>query len=173
MNDFKKDWEIRRNIFGLCAIINTPENCLPAVVNQRLPDIMNQLTLLTKKMHTERLEVLKDNQDHVKKGGVESDSDNSGDDEDIGEDQGDDEDFADSDEEWKKQQKMFSKIGPKLSSGKALTADEMNEFGLNDDDDDEDDDDYDYNGGDMSLYDSRIDDIDEMKTMKDTIQHIN
>lgn len=105
MNDFKKDFELRRNIFGLCAIINTPENCLPVLVNQRLPDIMNQLTLLTKKMHTERLDVLKDNQEHVNKGGIESDSDNSGEDEDIGEEQADDEEL-DSDEEWKKQQKI-------------------------------------------------------------------
>jgi hypothetical protein len=64
---------------------------------------------------------------------------------------------------------MFAKIGPKLSSGKPLTAEEMNEFGINDDDDDEDDSDYEYNGGDMALYDSRIDDIDELKTLKDTI----
>lgn len=177
MNDFKKDFEIRRNIFGLCAIIGSPENCLPALVSQRLPDIMHQLTLLTKKMHNERMEVLKDNQEHVGKGGIETDSDeNSGEDEDIGDEQaqGDDEDFADSDEEWKKQQKMFAKIGPKLSSGKALTADEMNEFGLNDDDDDDDDDsDYEYNGGDMSLYDSRIDDIDELKTLKETMVKIS
>jgi hypothetical protein len=24
MNEFKKDFEVRRNIFGLCAIINCP-----------------------------------------------------------------------------------------------------------------------------------------------------
>lgn len=100
MNEFKKDFEIRRNIFGLCSIIKTNENCLPALVCQRLPDIMNQITLLTKKMHTERLEVLKDNQEHVQKGGVESDSDQSGEDEDIGDEQ---EFEGDSDEEWKKQ----------------------------------------------------------------------
>jgi hypothetical protein len=106
MNEFKKDFEIRRNIFGLCAIISTPEACLPPIVSQRLPDIMNQLSLLTKKMHNERLDVLKDNQDHVKKGGKDSDddADESGEDQDIG-DEGDDgdEDFEDSDEEWKKQ----------------------------------------------------------------------
>ena len=117
-------------------------------------------------MHSERMEVLKDNQDHVKKGGVETDSDNSGEDGDIGAEN--DEEFEDSDEEWKKQQKMFAKLGPKLSSGKALTADEMNEFGLGDDDD-EDDSDYEYNGGDLGLYDSVIDDIDELKTLKETM----
>lgn len=168
MNDFKKDFEIRRNIFGLCAIVNCPQ--LPAMVSSRLPDIMNQLTLLTKKMHNERLDVLKDNQEHVGKGGQESDSDQSGEDQDIGEEG--DEDFEDSDEEWKKQQKMFAKLGPKLNSGKALTAEEMDEFGL-DDDDDDDDSDYEYNGGDMALYDSRIDDIDELKTLKETMMGIN
>jgi len=33
MNDFKKDFELRRIIFGLSAIIKTPEANLPVVVN--------------------------------------------------------------------------------------------------------------------------------------------
>ena len=41
MNEFKKDFEIRRNIFGLSAIIKTPDTCLPQLVLERLPDIMN------------------------------------------------------------------------------------------------------------------------------------
>jgi hypothetical protein len=167
MTEFKKDFELRRNIFGLSAIIKTPENFLPKLVSEKLPEIMNQLSILAKKMHSERMEVLKDNEVYVKKGGHETDSDVSGEDEDIGA-EGNDEDFEDSDEEWKKQQKMFAKIGPKLSSGKALTADEMNEFGLGDDDDD-DDSDYDYNGGDMALYDSVTDEIDELRTLRDTM----
>ena len=132
---------------------------------------MNQLTLLTKKTHNERLDTIKDNLEHVNKGGKDSDSDASGEDQDIG-DEGD-EDFEDSEEEWKKQQKLFAKLGPKLNSGKALTKDEMDEFGLNDDDDDDDDSDYEYNAGDMSLYDSRVDDIDELKTLKETMMAIN
>jgi hypothetical protein len=67
---------------------------------------------------------------------------------------------------------MFATLGPKLNSGKALTKDEMDEFGLNDDDDD-DDSDYEYNAGEMSLYDSRVDDIDELKILKDTMMAIN
>jgi hypothetical protein len=39
MNDFKKDFEIRRIIFGLTSIIKCPN--LPALVNQKLPDVMN------------------------------------------------------------------------------------------------------------------------------------
>lgn len=43
---------------------------------------------------------------------------------------------------------------------------------LNDDYDDEDDDDSDYEaaGGDLDLYDSKLDDIDELNFMKDTMQ---
>ena len=51
----------------------------------------------------------------------------------------------------------------------------MKEFGIDDDygdDDDEDDEDYEYNGGDMSLYDSAIDDVDEIKFIKDTMTQI-
>ena len=73
-------------------------------MNQKLPDIMNQLTLLAQKMNAERLDVLKDNEEHIAKGGFESDSDG---DDDIGEEgddgMGADEDFEDSDEEFKKQ----------------------------------------------------------------------
>lgn len=86
MNEFKKDFEVRRIIFGLSSIIKTNAASLPDIVNQKLPDVMNQLTLLAQKMHSERLEVLKDNEDHVKNGGkdgFESESDDDGND-DIG-----------------------------------------------------------------------------------------
>ena len=33
MNNFTKDFEYRRNIFGLCAIVKTPENQIPEFVN--------------------------------------------------------------------------------------------------------------------------------------------
>jgi len=41
-----------------------------------------------------------------------------------------------------------------------------------DDDDDSSDSDYEYNGGDMNLYDSRIDDVDELRTLKESLQYI-
>ena len=99
MNDFKKDFEIRRVIFGLTSIIKTSP--LPELVNQKLPDIMNQLTLLCAKMSSERLEVLKDNEKFIAKDGKESDSEEE-DDEAIDAD-GDDDFAEDSEEEWKKQ----------------------------------------------------------------------
>jgi hypothetical protein len=57
-----------------------------------------------------------------------------------------------------------------LHTGKPLTEAEMKEFAINDEDyDDENDEDYEYNGGDMGLYDSQIDEIDELKTLRDTL----
>jgi len=32
MNDFKKDFEVRRNILGLSSILNTPQEALPELV---------------------------------------------------------------------------------------------------------------------------------------------
>ena len=84
MNDFKKDFEIRRNIFGLCAIIKSPDSQLPALVNQKLPDIMNQLSLLCKKQHSERLDVLKDNEEALNDGDDSFEDDSNDDDGDIG-----------------------------------------------------------------------------------------
>ena len=48
----------------------------------QLPGLVNQVALLAIKMESERLDTLKDNEEHVAKGGVESDSDD--------EDEGDD-----------------------------------------------------------------------------------
>jgi hypothetical protein len=58
----KHDFELRRVIFGLTAIISTPPQLLPAVVSQRLPDITKQLAGLTLKMRDERMKVLIDNE---------------------------------------------------------------------------------------------------------------
>ena len=47
----------------------------------------------------------------------------------------------------------------------------MDEFGLGGDDDD-DDSDYEFGGADEALYDSAVDDIDELKFLRDTIGQI-
>jgi len=39
MNNFKKDFEIRRIILGLSAIIQT--QLLPSIIDQKLPDVFN------------------------------------------------------------------------------------------------------------------------------------
>jgi len=60
--------ELRRFIFGLCAIIGTAEAQLPQIINQQLPGIVNYLTSLSKKMLSRRLQVLKEKENHLKKG---------------------------------------------------------------------------------------------------------
>lgn len=117
MNDFKKDFEIRRIILGLTAIIQSQP--LPGLVDQKIPDVMNQLTLLAVKMNNERQKILKENQEHVANGGKDSEDEDDEEvleGEDIQEADGND-DFEDSDEEWKKQQKIFATVGSKLHTG--------------------------------------------------------
>lgn len=166
MNSFKNDFELRRNIFGLGSILKASP--IPDFVAQKLPEMLNQVSLLAIKMHQERQDTLKDNEEHIAKGGKETDSDVS-DGEDVADAiEGEDEEFADSDEEWKEQQRLFAKLGPKLHAGGKLTQAEMDEFGVGDDDED-DDSDYDYAGGEAALYDSAADDVDELKFLRDTI----
>jgi len=67
----------------------------------------------------------------------------------------------DSDEEFEKTKKRL---------------DAFNKGGMDeelDDDDDDDDSDYENAGGDMNLYDSRLDDIDELKFMQETINGLS
>ena len=92
--------------------------------------------------------------------------DESDDDDDIGNEATDQigegvQEVVDSDEEWQEQQKVIAKLAPKLQSGKALTQDEMDEFGLDNDSDDGDSD-YEFNSGDDAIYDSRLDEFDEL-----------
>ena len=119
-------------------------------------------------MHQQRTDILKENQDHIKNGGNISEDDS---DEDV-DDDGEVIDAQDSDEEWDEQEKLFSKVGAKLQTGKKLTLDEMDKMGIDEDDDDSDED-YEYNGGDMNLYDSRIDDVDEINTLKQTLTYVS
>lgn len=133
-----------------------------------MPNIMYQISLLVSKMHQQRTDVLKENQEHIKNGGEISEEDDS--DEDL-DDDGDVIDAPDSDDEWDEQEKLFSAVGAKLQTGKKLTLEEMDKMGIDDDDDDSDED-YEYNGGDMNLYDSRIDDVDEISTLKQTLEYV-
>ena len=123
-------------------------------------------------MESERLDTLKDNEEHIAKGGKETDSDEE--DVDDGQDMGDDDAVSDdSDAEWKETQRIFTKLGPKLQSGKALTQAEMEEFGLDNEDEEDDlDSDFELNGGDDALYDSAWDDVDELKFLRDTLTHL-
>ena len=75
----------------------------------QLPGLVNQVALLAIKMESERQDTLKDNEEHVAKGGVETDSDADeaeGDDQ-IGEDNNDDAVSEDSDTAWNETKKIF------------------------------------------------------------------
>lgn len=67
MPNFKNDFELRRVIFGLTAILRTPPQNLPQVVLERIPELTRQLALLSIKMKEERLEILRDNEEHIAK----------------------------------------------------------------------------------------------------------
>lgn len=171
MNHFKTDFELRRNIFGLSSIITCTQ--VPAVVSQKLPDLLNQLALLAIKMESERLDTLKDNEEHVAKGGVETDSDaDEADGDDVADGNNDEVVSDDSDTAWKETQEIFTKLGPKLHAGKALTQAEMDEFGL-DDYGDDDDSDFELNGGDDALYDAAMDEVDELEYLRDTLGRVS
>lgn len=163
MNDFKKDFEIRRIILGLSAIVHTQP--LPAIVDQKLPDVMNQLTLLAINMNSERYKILRENQDTVANAGKDLEDEEF----EAGQEDDGDENFEDSDEEWKKQQKALANIAPKLQSGQKLTKEEMKEVAIDDFEDDDADSDYEYMGGDMSLYESRIEEFDELQNLKNVL----
>ena len=62
-------------------------------------------------------------------------------------------------------------MAPKLNTGKALTKEEIDEFKLEADSDD-DDSDYDFAGGDNAIYESRLDEFDELKVLKDSLAAI-
>ena len=66
---FKKDFELRRNIFGLSAIIKAPHDKMPKLINDKMPEIMQQLTSLVIKKHTNRIDELKENEIHIKNDG--------------------------------------------------------------------------------------------------------
>ena len=48
---FVKDFEIRKIIFGLSALIKTPQNELPPMLSEKLPMIMTNLAYFTIRTH--------------------------------------------------------------------------------------------------------------------------
>ena len=87
----------------------------------QLPGLVNQLALLAIKMESERLDTLKDNEEHVAKGGVETDSDAEDEVDDNQIQEGEDVGSDDSDTAWNETKKIFTKLGQKLGAGESLT----------------------------------------------------
>lgn len=57
-DNFKKNFEIRKIILGFIAIIEIPEEDLPPLLKQLLPNIMDYLIKLTIKLYKQRLDVI-------------------------------------------------------------------------------------------------------------------
>jgi hypothetical protein len=64
--NFKFGFEFRRGIFGLASVVNTPPQNLPAIVADRLPDLVKSLAMISLKMLEKRLEILKDKKEFGK-----------------------------------------------------------------------------------------------------------
>ena len=96
--------------------------------------------MLCIKSNNERVKILEDNKKYLAKG---VNDDNSDEDE--------DKDSEDSETEMKKVKDKLAK---------------MSEDNKMDDEDDDTDSDYEYTGGDLALYDSALDDIDELGEVK-------
>ena len=168
----KHDFELRRMIFGLTAIISTPPQAFPPIVSQRLPDITKQLAVLAIKMKDERMKVLVDNEKYCKEEeekrarGEKSDEEGDGF---VDEEASDEEEDDDDDEN---EQAILKKIEKARKAGKAA-ADKTGGDELDDDYDDEEDSDYEYTGGDLAIYDSALDSVDELLTVKSALESLN
>mmetsp|Transcript_78333 Transcript_78333/g.108420 ORF Transcript_78333/g.108420 Transcript_78333/m.108420 type:complete len:106 (-) Transcript_78333:241-558(-) len=103
--------------------------------------------------------------EYVEKGGFNSDDDSEGQ---VMEAE-DDSDGNDSVEEFKKIKAQLKKA--KEGGAQASNADDDNDEDF--EDEASSDDDYEYQAGDMQLYDSAMDDIDELATLRDTLDAMN
>jgi hypothetical protein len=139
-------------IFGMSAIISTPPNILPPLVSERLPEIVKQLCLLCNKMRDQRLLILKDNEESL----AEDQKNKDDDEEEV-------EDVEDGDEdETKESEDVFAKAAKK--SKKEEVDEEIS---------DDSDSDYEFTGGDLAIYDSALDPIDELLYVKENLERIN
>jgi len=166
MSSFKRDFELRRIIFGLASIVGTPPHTLPAIVNERMPEIVKQLAMLSMKARDDRLNVLKDNEKYVEKTNKKLQDGFEDEEEESNED-----DHSDSDEserEFRENLAKIQKLKRRMNKKKHLGEEE-------DDDQDEDgeDSDYEYVAGDLAIYDSALDNVDELVFIKEILERIS
>jgi len=124
------------------------------MVQQQLPAIVKYMGGLISRVHSQRLKTLESNEKHVKNG-FEDSSDEEGDDDD---DEAFEEDGAD---DPNNPNAVFNNVKnalSNLSNGKPMRGD----------DEDDSDSDYEENAGEFSLYDSPLEDTDELVTTKET-----
>lgn len=150
MQHFKKDADMRRVLFGLGSIARGEG--VPAGVMGAISEVGAQIMTVVLRQVQERESSLADNLKYLDKGDDESSS------EEGIEDAEDDEDFEDDANE-------FNDIKAKLKKFKE------GDKGNNDDDSDEDDSDFDPDmDADMEMYDSNLDEVDELLYLKTTYE---
>lgn len=148
MPKFKKEFEIRRVLFGLTAIMRSAQEHLPPLVAQKRPDLMKEVASLTVKCYQDRTDTLKENEDYLAKGMPDLD----GEDGEYDSESDDEKEMKDLKEDgWKKAGQFFGEDGS----------------------DDDDDSDYEVEGDDNGLYDSNLDDVDELLYLKETVDAIH
>lgn len=174
----KHDFELRRLVFGLTAIVATPAGAVPALIGEKLPFVMKELAALCGKMRDERVKVLKDNEEHLaeeaKKRAAKQGGD-GGDDDDEAEDEDgfvDDDDNDDDEDDGDDEQSILNKLRKFKEKGNVLESAKDNDD-EDDDDDDDDDSDYEYTGGEMAIYDSALDDVDELLHVRAALEKLN
>lgn len=136
-----------------------------------MPDIAKNLAGLCHKMREERLKILKDNEEYCdkeeekrKKGQNSDDSEGDG-----FEDAEGDEDGDNSDDENAILNKLSNFKNKQKNGGALLDNDDNDDYG----DEDEDDSDYEFMGGDLAIYDSALDDVDELLFVKEQLERLN
>ena len=150
LSKFKREFEIRRILFGLTAIIRTPLECLPPMVGAKTADLFKEIGMLAVKQYNERIDCVKVNEEDIAKGVNRDDED----------------DYASESEDDMDDEKEFNEIKDKLKK--------MNDGNAMDDDfEDEDDEDYEVEGDDNGLYDSNLDETDELLHLKETVDAIH
>lgn len=123
-----------------------------------MPELFKTTAELVQRQFNERIKTLEENEkdikeeqeERAKKGGNGDDTDEFVDDEDSMDE--------DDDAEFEKTKKQLAKF----KNGEMDADDDL-------DLDDDDDSDYEEAGGDVNLYDSKLDEIDELNMMKDTM----
>lgn len=157
MSKFKLEFEIRRIVWGLLAILKTPGTEIPPMVQQQLPEITKQMSGLAHKVHKERVKNLENNEKHIANG-FESSDDEEDDDEDFNEDPEENPNIA------------FNEIKAKMQSFKdGKPVEGANVSGSDDDDDDSD---FEDAAGEFALYDSPLESTDELLSIKETLDMI-
>lgn len=138
---------------------------------------MKELAVIAEKMKNERLKIVVDNEKHIveeearrkKKGDDSEEGDEDGF---VDEDDDDDSDgnlSANDDEEA-----TLSKIAKLRKEGKTLEGGADEDLaGDDNDEDDEDDSDYEYTAGDLAIYDSALDDVDELIYIRTALEQLN